>query len=174
VDQDSTQSELVEETNSSNLPKPIGLLYIPRLSSDVWEMPLLENVSDRALALGVGHYSTTALPGEAGNFAIAGHRATFGEPFARIERLRAGDEVIIRTSSHWHVYRLVADQIVNPDENWVLARTPGVPGLEGREGIITITTCEPRFNSTERWVWFGELVESLPAENPPDAIVGVN
>jgi sortase A len=154
------------------LPKPIGLLYIPRLKSDVWQTPLLENVSDRALTLGVGHYASTAQPGQPGNFAIAGHRATFGEPFARIERLKVGDEIIVQTETQWHVYRLIADRIVQPDENWVLARAPEIPELAGAQSIITVTTCEPRFNSTERWVWFGELVETLPADSPPKSIGG--
>jgi sortase A len=153
-------------------PKPIALVYIPRLKSDVWQTPLMPNVSDRALALGLGHYSTTAQPGAPGNFAIAGHRATFGEPFARIERLQPGDEVIIQTATEWHVYRLISDRIVQPNENWVLAQTPAIPELAQAANIITLTTCEPRFNSTERWIWFGELVETLPAETPPAAIGG--
>lgn len=61
---------------------------------------------------------------------------------------------------------------MQPDENWVLAQAPEIPDLAGAENIITITTCEPRFNSTERWIWFGELVETLPADSPPEAIGG--
>lgn len=93
-----TQTENQPAVDNRPLPKAIGLLCIPRLKSDVWQTPLLENVSDRALTLGVGHYTSTALPGQPGNFALAGHRATFGEPFARIERLRAGDEAILFTA----------------------------------------------------------------------------
>jgi sortase A len=170
--QDDNQTETQPAVDSRPLPKAIGLLYIPRLKSDVWQTPLLENVSNRALTLGVGHYTSTAQPGQPGNFAIAGHRATFGEPFARIERLREGDEVIVQTATEWHVYRMIADRIVQPDENWVLAQTPEIPELADAQSIITITTCEPRFNSTERWIWFGELVETLPADSPPKAIGG--
>lgn len=149
-----------------------GLVYIPRLKSDVWGIPLMEDVSDRSLALGIGHYSSTALPGELGNFAIAGHRATFGEPFAQIERLRPGDEVIIRTESSWHVYHLVTDRIVQPNENWVLSAVPVIPELSGTPSVLTITTCEPRFNSTERWIWFGELIESRAVFSTPESIKG--
>jgi sortase A len=172
-----TQTQTNSTPNSTALettppPKPIALVYIPKLKADVWQTPLMPNVSDPALALGLGHYSTTAQPGAPGNFAIAGHRATFGEPFARIERLQPGDEVIIQTATEWHVYRLIADRIVQPSENWVLAQAPKIPELAQAPNIITLTTCEPRFNSTERWVWFGELVETLPAETPPAAIGG--
>lgn len=164
-------ASVVDETPTA-APKPIALVYIPRLKSDVWQTPLLENVSDRALALGLGHYSSTAQPGEPGNFALAGHRATFGEPLARIERLQPGDEIIIQTATEWHVYRLIADRIVQPNENWVLAQAPAIPELAQTASIITLTTCEPRFNSTERWIWFGELTATLPADTPPAAIGG--
>ena len=170
--QDDNQTESAAAVDNRPLPKAIGLLYIPRLKSDVWQTPLLENVSDRALTLGVGHYSSTAQPGQPGNFALAGHRATFGEPFARIERLQPGDEVIVQTANEWHVYRMIADRIVQPSENWVLAQAPEIPELADAQSIITITTCEPRFNSTERWIWFGELVETRPADSPPSAIGG--
>lgn len=51
------QTETQPAVDNRPLPKAIGLLYIPRLKSDVWQTPLLENVSDRALTLGVGHYT---------------------------------------------------------------------------------------------------------------------
>ena len=66
-----------------------ALLRIPRLGED-YRVPIVEGVSLEDLAAGVGHYPDTALPGEVGNFSVAGHRATNGEPFAYLDQLRNG------------------------------------------------------------------------------------
>ena len=71
-------------TPSSTCPsngEPFAILRIPRLG-DNFQVPIVEGVSLADLAEGVGHYPDTALPGEVGNFSVAGHRATNGEPFA--------------------------------------------------------------------------------------------
>ena len=60
-------------------------------------MPVVEGVSLDDLAKGVGHYPKTVLPGEVGNFAVAGHRATHGEPFAYLDEVRKGDAVVVET-----------------------------------------------------------------------------
>ena len=146
---------------------PFALLYIPRLQSDVWAEPLVEGIYYRALASGVGHYPTTELPGEVGNFAIAGHRATNGEPFARFERLQAGDKVYVQSLEGWFEYELVKDKIVQEDEVWVLADTPKDQGFAPGSRLITLTTCDPRWNSYQRWVWWGELIATYPLDEAP-------
>lgn len=130
----------------------VGLLYIPALRDQVWGLPVVSGVDARALANGVGHYSTTALPGEIGNFAIAGHRATDGEPFAYFENLRVGDLVYLQTNVGWFSYELVQDQKIQETEVWVLGNDP--IGL-GEQRLLTLTTCDPRWSSTRRWAWWG-------------------
>ena len=147
--------------------EPFALLYIPRLQSDVWAEPLVEGIYYRALASGVGHYPTTEMPGEVGNFAIAGHRATNGEPFARFERLEAGDKVYVQSLDGWFEYELVKDKIVQEDEVWVLADSPQGQGFAPGSKLITLTTCDPRWNSYQRWVWWGELVATYPLDEAP-------
>jgi sortase A len=132
--------------------KGVGLLYIPALKSEVWGLPIVSGISDRALTKGAGHYPDTKLPGETGNFAIAGHRATNGEPFAYFERLRAGDMVFVQTTAGWFSYQLVEDRKIQETEVWVLEDDP--IGL-GEQRLITLTTCDPRWNSTRRWAWWG-------------------
>lgn len=149
---------------------PFGLVYIPRLKNDVWAEPLVKGIYQRALASGIGYYPSTELPGEVGNFAIAGHRATNGEPFARFEKLQSGDQVFVRTSAGWFEYELKRDKVVQPDEVWVLADSPKDQGFEAGASLITLTTCDPRFNSYQRWVWWGELVATYPPEQTPAAI----
>ena len=130
----------------------VGLLYIPALRDQVWGLPVVSGVDARSLAMGVGHYSTTTLPGEIGNFAIAGHRATDGEPFAYFEKLRVGDLVYLQTNVGWFSYELVQDQKIQETEVWVLGDDP--IGL-GEQRLLTLTTCDPRWNSTRRWAWWG-------------------
>ena len=134
----------------------LGLIYIPALRGEVWGLPVVSGTGDRALAQGVGHYEKTELPGEIGNFAIAGHRATNGEPFAYFERLRAGDMVYLHTTAGWFSYQLVQDQKIQETEVWVLEDDP--IGL-GSQKLITLTTCDPRWNSTRRWAWWGVQVD---------------
>lgn len=147
--------------------EPFALLYIPRLQSDVWAEPLVEGIYYRALASGVGHYPTTEMPGAVGNFAMAGHRATNGEPFARFERLQAGDKVYVQSLEGWFEYELVKDKIVQEDEVWVLADTPKDQGFAPGSRLITLTTCDPRWNSYQRWVWWGELTATYPLDEAP-------
>jgi sortase A len=135
----------------------IGLVYIPRLKSDVWATPILVGVGRRELSLGVGHYPGAALPGENGNFAIAGHRATNGEPFAKFEKLKTGDRVFVQTAAGWFEYELLENKKIPDSATWVLDAAP--KGLNfGSDQLITLTTCDPRWNSTRRWAWWGVLV----------------
>ena len=152
---------------------PFGLVYIPRLEKDVWAEPLVSGVYYRALASGVGHYPTTEWPGEVGNFAIAGHRATNGEPFAYFEKLKTGDRVYVQTLDGWFEYELKLDKKIQEDEVWVLNDVPAGTGFAPGSKLITLTTCDPRWNSYQRWVWWGELVATYPLDQIPDEVAEV-
>ena len=146
----------------------LGLLYIPKLSDRVWGLPIVSGTSNEALSRGVGHYSATEFAGEEGNFAIAGHRATNGEPFANFERLANGDMVYIRTAKGWFGYELFQDQKIPETAVWVLNDSPNGIAPVNRK-LITLTTCDPRWNSTQRWAWWGEL--TYESSEPPRDLV---
>jgi sortase A len=139
-----------------------ALITIDRLGDKVNKLPVIEGIDQSDLAKGVGHYPGTALPGQLGNFSIAGHRATHGEPFAKFEELRAGDKVRVETAAATYVYELTDDTMVKPKGTWVIDDVPGKPLAQPTERIITLTSCEPRWNATKRWIWWGTLVEVLP------------
>lgn len=144
-------------STQSSEPVGIALLYIPALKEDVWALPVLNDVSYKSLASGAGHYPSTALPGQPGNFAVAAHRATNGEPFARFERLKTGDLVYVETAEGFFTYSLLADQKIPEKDVWVIDPKPA--GLvASSESLITLTTCDPRWNSTQRWARWGELI----------------
>ncbi|HVQ88545.1 MAG TPA: class E sortase [Actinomycetes bacterium] len=141
--------------------KPFALLFIPRLGAD-YRVPIVEGVSLASLAEGVGHYPETALPGELGNFSVAGHRATNGEPFAYLDQLRAGDDVVVETSNTWYTYKVYDEQIIAPTQVDVILPVPGKPDATPTNELMTLTTCNPRWASYQRLIFHAELVDESP------------
>ncbi len=78
---------------------------MPAFGED-YAVPLLEGVDDDALASGLGHFPDAADPGAVGNFALAGHRVTHGEPLRDLPGLRVGDEVVVETRDAVYTYVL--------------------------------------------------------------------
>ncbi len=154
--------------------KGFALLYIPRLRDKVWGLPILQGTGKEVLAQGAGHYRDTAMPGEIGNFAIAAHRSTHDEPFANFPDLQSGDKVYVQTKSAWYVYTLRKDDPnLSPSDVWVVDPVPGQPGATPTRRLLTMTTCTPRYGSTGRWAWWGELTATSPTSGPPpDGITG--
>ncbi|MER8005705.1 class E sortase [Streptomyces sp. NPDC094149] len=144
-----------------------AVLVIPRLGLRV---PVAEGVSKQnVLNKGyVGHYIGTQQPGQAGNFAVAGHRNTHGEPFRYINRLRPKDLVEVETSGATYTYAVdrTLPQTSARDSGVVRAipRSLVRPGYGYREPgyYITLTTCTPEFTSRYRLVVWGRLVSMRP------------
>ncbi|MGH8895180.1 MAG: class E sortase [Actinomycetes bacterium] len=148
-----------------------AFLRIPRLGTG-YSVPVVEGVGLDELARGVGHYPSTVRPGQVGNFAVAGHRATNGEPFAYLDRLRPGDVVVAETRRSWFTYVVDRSRIVAPTATWVIDPVPGNPAAAPTERLLTLTTCNPRWGSTERLIVFGHLEERRPkSEGPPPVLV---
>lgn len=81
-------------------------MYIPALGSD-YHFAIMQGIGQRALEVGPGHYKQTAMPGQAGNFAVAGHRVGRGAPFNDIDLVRPCDAIVVETADHWYVYRML-------------------------------------------------------------------
>ncbi|MER5972149.1 class E sortase [Streptomyces sp. NPDC002055] len=139
-----------------------AVLRIPRIGVTV---PVAEGTGKAGvLNRGyVGHYPRTARPGEAGNFALAGHRNTHGEPFRRLDRLRAGDRVTVETAEARYAY--VIEKTLpqtSARDSAVLGAVPRSsvhPGRGYREPgyYLTLTTCTPEYTSRYRLVVWGRL-----------------
>ncbi|MER7836817.1 class E sortase [Streptomyces sp. NPDC096040] len=144
-----------------------AILVVPRLGLRV---PVAEGVSKpKVLNHGyVGHYPGTQQPGQAGNFALAGHRNTHGEPFRYLPRLRLKDTIEVETKSATYTYAV--DQILpqtSARDSGVIRAVPRSvvkPSYGYREPgyYITLTTCTPEFTSRYRLVVWGELVSVRP------------
>ncbi len=137
----------------------IGLLRIPAFG-DKYEIPILNGTDLSILSKGVGHYSSTAQPGQIGNFAVAGHRVTHGQPFSRMLELVKGDKIIVETRQA--IYTYVLDEspkqlTVKDTDTWVIDPVPGKPDAKPTQPLITLTTCQDLFHSPDRSIGFGHL-----------------
>ncbi len=116
---------------------------------------VVQGVSLADLQRGPGHYPGTAMPGEKGNFAVAGHRTTYGAPFFNLDQLREGDRVLVTArDGKRYTYRVRGQRIVAPGDTWVITSDP----LERGRPMLTLTTCNPRFSNAQRLVVFAELM----------------
>ena len=155
---------------STTIPIGTGIanIYIPRLGKD-YAFTIVEGTDDSSLEKGPGHYLGTQLPGQVGDFAVAGHRVGKGEPFLNLDKLRPGDAVIIETDRSWFVYRVKGNvatgdlswtqpdgipgrEIVYPSDGNVILPVPNHPGATPTERLMTMTTCDPKFTATQRMV----------------------
>ena len=148
-----------------------AILRIPRLG-EKYRVPIVQGVSLDDLATGVGHYPDTALPGEVGNFSVAGHRATNGEPFAYLDQLREGDAVVVETGTTWYTYEVTDEYIVPPTQVGVILPVPNKPDAKPRKALMTLTTCNPRWASYERLIFHAELADELPKGQGRPAALG--
>ncbi len=108
----------------------------------------------------VGHYPGTGMPADpTGNFALAAHRNTHGEPFREIGRLAPGDRIVVETANASYTYE-VAGRIPEtpPTDVSVLRPVPGGSPFTASGRYITLTTCTPEFSTRGRLIVFGKLV----------------
>jgi sortase A len=120
--------------------KPFAVMYIPRLGF-TWNKPVLEGTGTEVLTKGLGHYAHTAQLGQRGNFAVAGHRRTYGDPFKDFPRLRPGDAVVLTEGTTWFTYRVdTRPYRTLPGDVAVLDPVPRTSGYRGPGRYLTLTT----------------------------------
>ncbi|MFF2958278.1 class E sortase [Streptomyces sp. NPDC057963] len=142
--------------------KPFAMLYIPRFGKG-WEWPVLENTEVRTLQKGLGHYRGTARLGATGNFAVAGHRRTYGDPFKDFPKLRPGDAVLLRDGTTWFTYRIDKKPYRTvPSDVGVIDPVPRTSGFDGPGRYLTLTTCDPEWGSSHRLIAWAHLDATQP------------
>ena len=117
---------------------------------------IVSGTDEQSLEFGPGHYMQTALPGNGGNVGIAGHRTTFGAPFAKLDQVQIGDELILTVDSKKFHYVV--------DEVRIVEAIGGEYVLYNRgDDRLTLTTCHPRYSARQRLVVTGILtrIESV-------------
>lgn len=177
------------ETIDVGLGEPFAVLHIPRLGED-YDRVVVEGTAQVQLAQGPGHYLDTAMPGQVGNFAVAGHRVGRGSPFLDLDTMRPGDAIVVETEQNWYVYRVLGDpasgdfgtdpsgipgrQIVRPADVSVIAPTPG--GAAATDAYLTLTTCHPKYSAAQRLIIHARLdgapISKASAPDGPPALNG--
>ncbi|MDP9074661.1 MAG: class E sortase [Actinomycetota bacterium] len=118
-------------------------IQIPKIGVDV---VVVEGISESALKADAGHYPTTPLPCTAGNVAIAGHRTTYGKPFANVDQLGPGDKITLTTPVGSCTYQLAAPPtVVSPNDVSVIANV-------SNQSVLTLTTCTPKGSASHRLI----------------------
>ncbi len=121
--------------------QPFAFIRIPRFGGS-WRFAIVQGTGLPQLALGPGHVPGTALPGQVGNFAVAAHRVTAGNPFL--------------------TYLVTHTELVLPGDTAVLDPVPGHPHQPPREAMITLITCDPPWTGTHRIIVSGSLDAQTP------------
>lgn len=148
-----------------------GVAYIPRFGES-YSRPLVEGVSPAELdTLGLGRYESSTMPGDVGNFAVAGHRQTHGAVLDAIHTLVPGDKIYVQTKDGYYTYVFRNNQIVLPNRGDVLLPVPAQPGAEATERFLTMTSCNPRFGAEERIIAYSVLESWQPAKAGPPAAI---
>jgi sortase A len=125
----------------------VGTIEIPRTGL---RAPIYEGIRLSTLDRGPGHWPGSAMPGEAGNVVVAGHRTSHNAEFRHLDELVNGDEVIMHTPAGAFVYRVTSTEIVPPDALWIVDQTPA--------RTATLFACHPPGSVRERIVVRMELV----------------
>ncbi|MER7574225.1 class E sortase [Streptomyces sp. NPDC126514] len=144
--------------------KPFAIMYIPRLGF-TWNKPVLEGTSTGTLKKGLGHYAHTARLGQRGNFSVAGHRRTYGDPFKDFPRLRRGDAVVLTDGTTWFTYRIDKGPYKTvPTDIEVIDPVPRKSGYTRQGRYLTLTTCEPEWGHSHRLIVWAHLDAAQPVE----------
>lgn len=139
--------------------QPFAFIQIPAFGKS-WRFALIEGTALAQLNVSPGHVPGTQWPGQLGNFAVAGHRVTSGNPFWSLPSLRPGDLVDIQTELNDYTYRVIGKHVVSPADLGVLDPVPGDPGKQPTQRLITLITCDPAWTGTHRVIVTGVLVSA--------------
>ena len=160
------------------LGEAFAQLYIPTFGSD-YHFAIIEGTNEDDLLRGPGRYLDSQMPGEMGNFAVAGHRVGKGAPFNDLGKLETCDDIVVETQTERITYRVLpidGEQVdcfngIPPEYSHVVGRhitTPGdvsvtnpVPESDAAPNreILTLTTCHPQFSNAERMIVHAMEVE---------------
>jgi sortase A len=126
----------------------IGKLHVSRLGLN---MVLLNGTQSSTLKRGPGRDERTFMPGEGELVYIAGHRTTYGAPFAHIDRMKAGDRIRIDMPYGEFTYRVT---------RWVIVPANDLARLRshGKEEIA-LQACHPRFSASQRYIVYAVPVQ---------------
>jgi len=129
----------------------LGRIQIPGIGV---KFVFVAGAGERSLKKGPGHYDSTVLPGQRGTVGIAGHRTTFLAPFRRLDRLSAGNRIVLTMPYGRFDYAVEKSVVVSPS-NGTMLRPVGYDRL-------VLTTCTPAFSAAKRLVVIAREKSQVP------------
>jgi LPXTG-site transpeptidase (sortase) family protein len=147
--------------------RSIARLYVPKINKH-WVV--VQGVTADDIRSAPGHYPNTALPGQVGNFSVAGHRTR--AIFWDLDVLKNGDAIVVETKDKFYIYRVSQTEVVSPTAVQVVAPVPNQPGTKATKAMITMTTCNPKYNNYERLIVHGTLERTQPRSAGQPAELG--
>jgi sortase A len=160
-----------QTTSPDSPPLPgnaLAKLYIPKLGL---ALVVVQGVTLQDIRNAPGHYPESAMPGQLGNFAVAGHREK--GIFMDLNKLADGDQLIVQTQRDWYVYKIYKSEIVLPTQVDVVNAVPDQPDetVKPTKQLITLTTCNPWWDNYQRLIIHGELSRQQPtSKGEPDEL----
>ncbi len=124
------RQEVITEVNPGD---EIGIIEIKSVNL---KNVIVESTDKKYLNHHVCHFENSAMPGEDGNFALAGHSSTYyyNQVFNELHKVKIGDEIIIKTINDEFTYTITETIVVESDEIEVLDQD-----MTKKE--ITLVTC---------------------------------
>ena len=157
VASDEAQSDLLVE-GIPTVGEYFAVIRIPAIGED-WLHTVSEGTTPEILDdLGVGHYEGTELPGEPGNFALAGHSGSSWTPFAKLDEVTIGELVEIETLSKKYVYEVIDTETVEETDVDTVYENPEFGNQTTDDQWLTITTCLTDGPQNLRYVVYAKLV----------------
>lgn len=141
--EESSESVSLEAINGYT---PVAIIEIPSIKL---KQPVVDGVTEDVIKYFLGRFPDSAMPGEVGNFAVAGHRVSdFTDAFINLYKVKVGDEVIVTTKEGRYTYEVDSSFIVDPDQVEVLD--------DADYEKITLITCT--IGSKRRVIVTGKLI----------------
>jgi sortase A len=141
-DKKPNKDKVIDTKPPSEQDGAIGILTIPKIDLKV---AIGEGVDNSVLKYAVGHFKGTAMPGDKGNFCVAGHRSyTYSEYFNRLGEIKNGDIIYVQTQNGTYNYKVYNINVVTPDHVEVLKAT--------QDATMTLITCTPIRIATHRLI----------------------
>jgi sortase A len=125
----------------------VGRIILPTLHR---KYVVVQGTNTTSLRKGPGHYPKTAMPGQGGTVAIAGHRTTYLAPFRTINQLKPGQVIVLDMPYAVVNYEVERIQIVKPTALWITNRVPGAERL-------VLSACHPLYSASHRIIAFARL-----------------
>ena len=136
---------LVQSLANIPLPTPgpehATRIQIPALDVDA---PIVQGDGWEQLKKGVGQHVGSANPGDQGNIVLSAHNDIFGELFRDLDRLQAGDQLILYTNQGAYTYIVSDSKVVEPTQVEVMEST-SLPS-------VTLISCYPYLVDNQRIV----------------------